>query len=498
LLAGACLAFCIVAASPSSAQAQSQGAPAGLRLTFSPESLSRALDGAAIERSTAVSQESVPDWAAEGRACEGCPRRRVWAPFVQTTIINVFYNLGNLARGEETAKVNPKTWWNNLKYGFEWDDNPFTTNQFGHPYQGNNYYTSARENGMSYWESSAIAAFGSAQWEYFGENNYASFNDFINTTLGGIALGEVFHRTAWLIRDTTKNDRGRLWQEIGATVLDPVGGANRFISGDASRVSEKPEQYVPSTIGGNWQFGALWQGDGAGAFTADPKVFLEADLQYGTIREGRSRDPFEAFTVNLRLGGGSFISDARVRGRLLGQPLGEEGHVQMNLVQSYDYIKNQAYDFGRQGFDFTLSGRKQMSSRLSAAFIGGVGVTVLGAINQVLLPMAFSGEEGEGESAPRDYDYGPGTTFGAGTQFMFDDYTFASVSYQGYQLYVVDGLRSNHVLQRVRLDLLVPIRGRLAAGVSGEFFYRKTYFQAGGEESTKYPQVRFFLAWRRS
>jgi hypothetical protein len=347
-----------------------------------------------------------------------------------------------------------------------------------------------------------LTAFGSAQWEYFGENNSASLNDLINTTLGGIALGEVFHRTAWLIRDTTKNDRSRLWQEIGATVLDPVGGANRFVSGDASRVSAKPEQYVPSTVDGFLQFGALWQGDGAGAFAADPKVFLEADLRYGNILEGRSREPFEAFTVNLRLGGGSFISDARVRGRLIGQPLGEQGHVQMTLVQSYDYIENQAYDFGRQGFDFTLSGRKQMSSRLSATFIGGVGVTVLGAINQIAinqiqLPVASSGEEGDGESAPRDYDYGPGTTFGAGARFMFDDYTFADVSYQGYQLYTVDGIRSNHVLQRVSLDLLVPIRGRLAAGVAGEFFYRKTYFQTGGEESTKYPQIRFFLAWRR-
>ena len=29
-----------------------------------------------------------------------------------------------------------------------------------------------------------------------------SVNDFINTTLGGIAFGEMFHRTAWLVRDT--------------------------------------------------------------------------------------------------------------------------------------------------------------------------------------------------------------------------------------------------------------------------------------------------------
>ena len=32
-------------------------------------------------------------------------------------------------------------------------------------------------------------------------------NDLINTTLGGIALGEVLHRTAWLVRDTRATGR---------------------------------------------------------------------------------------------------------------------------------------------------------------------------------------------------------------------------------------------------------------------------------------------------
>jgi hypothetical protein len=279
-------------------------------------------------------------------------------------------------------------------------------------------------------------------------------------------------------------------------VLDPVGGVNRFISGDASRVSARPDPFVPSSVGGYYQAGALWQGNDAGAFASDPKLFVEADLRYGDIRSGRSREPYEAFTVNLRLGGGNFISDARVRGRLVGQPLGEHGHVQVTLAQSYDFVLNEAYDFGRQGFDLALSGSKGMSRRLAASFLGGVGVTVLGAINQVALVEPFETPDGEPES--REYDYGPGTTFGASAQFLLDGYSFANVAYQGYQIYVVDGIRANHVLQRVRVDLLIPIRGRLAVGVSGEFFYRKTYFQAGGEQRIKYPQARIFLAWRRS
>jgi len=156
-------------------------------------------------------------WIAEGRACEGCPRRRVGTAFLQTTYVNVFYELANLARGQDTAKITPKTWWANMQQGWVWDLDDFMVNQLGHPYQGNNYFNTGRANGLSFWESAGVTAFGSGTWEYFGETNHASLNDLINTTLGGIALGEMFHRTAWLVRDTHKTGGGRL-----ASACSPV------------------------------------------------------------------------------------------------------------------------------------------------------------------------------------------------------------------------------------------------------------------------------------
>ncbi len=189
-------------------------------------------------------------FAAEGRACDGCPRRSVGRAFFDTTIINVFYGVANLARGQVTARVTPKSWWANMEQGWVWDLDDFVVNQVGHPYQGNNYFNAGRANGLSFWESAGITAFGSGTWEYFGETNHASLNDLVNTTLGGIALGEMFHRAAWLVRDTRATGRGRLWKEIAATAIDPVTGVKRFLSGDSSRVSEKPAEMVPSALAG--------------------------------------------------------------------------------------------------------------------------------------------------------------------------------------------------------------------------------------------------------
>ena len=167
----------------------------------------------------AIQLPATPPPLDDGRACPGCPPRRIGSALLWTTAVNGIYELANLIRGQDTAKITPETWWTNMKRGWEWDLDDFAVNQIGHPYQGNNYFTTGRSNGMNFWESAGLTAFGSTTWEYFGETNQASLNDFINTTLGGIALGEMFHRTAWLVRNTHATGKSRMWNEIGALSL---------------------------------------------------------------------------------------------------------------------------------------------------------------------------------------------------------------------------------------------------------------------------------------
>ena len=236
---------------------------------------------------TSDPSQPAPTWVAERRACEGCPPRSVGRALLQTTMINVAYEAANLIRGQVTARITPKTWWANMEQGWVWDLDDFAVNQIGHPYQGNNYFTSGRANGLSFYESAALTAFGSGTWEYFGETNFPSVNDFINTTLGGIALGEMFHRAAWLVRDTRATGRGRLWREIGAAALDPLTGLNRFRTGDAKRVTDKPPDMVPSTLTAFTSLGVLWRGSETRAVDAAGQPFLEVDMLYGDPQTGR-------------------------------------------------------------------------------------------------------------------------------------------------------------------------------------------------------------------
>jgi hypothetical protein len=75
-----------------------------------------------------------PSWIAERRACPGCPPRSVGKALFQTTIVNVAYELANLIRGQVTARITPKSWWENMQQGWVWDLDDFTVNQIGHPY----------------------------------------------------------------------------------------------------------------------------------------------------------------------------------------------------------------------------------------------------------------------------------------------------------------------------------------------------------------------------
>ncbi len=420
----------------------------------------------------------------------------MFRPYLESIGLNILYNAGNRFRGHETAKIGPKSWYANMKHGFEWDNNPFGVNQIGHPYQGSNYFTAGRANGLSFWESTAVAAFGSATWEFYFENNRASLNDLVNTTLGGIALGEVMHRTGWLVRNTLATGRRRLTQEIVAAAIDPMTGATRFASGDASRVVEKPADLVPSSLSARGSMGAVWQGPSIrSAGTARP--FLDVDLRYGDLLAGRTSVPYDAFSLRTTFGGGSALSEAVARGRFYGKPFGTNGRFQFTVLQTFDYLVNRAYVFGGQGFEAEIAMTDQVTPATTLRLSATGGASVLGAVDSVLPAPVEAGDPADVFSDPksRQYDYGPGFRFGGAVRVTVDRRVAGALTYDFYHVAVVDGFRSNHVLQRLYLDLRLLRPERIAVGVAAEYFFRKAYYWVGGDRTDSSPQFRVYLAW---
>src|SRR5215210_5903645 len=121
------------------------------------------------------------------------------------------------------AKVGTQSWRRNLRDGFVWDNDCFLDNQLAHPYHGSLYHSSARASGYGFWGSIPFVAAGSATWELFGENIPASLNDLINTTLGGVAVGEVTYRLSSLLGSRRPVGADGIGREVGALTLSPLG-----------------------------------------------------------------------------------------------------------------------------------------------------------------------------------------------------------------------------------------------------------------------------------
>jgi hypothetical protein len=296
--------------------------------------------------------------------------------------------------------------------------------------------------------------------------------------------------------------------EIGATVLDPVTGYNRFRRGDASRIEEKPADMVPSALGGFASAGVLWRGTEHEPFESSGEAFAEVDLLYGDVLKGRSRTPYDAFAMRLRLGGGSAVSEAHLIGRLLGEPMGGD-RFQFSVAQTYDFETNDAYSFGAQAFNGSLGFTQPLSSRINLALLGSGGLTVLAAIDSLPIGVTEVPEEdhaeepsgGQGVSeGPRYYDYGPGSTYSFRAILNHDNTPFVIGLYEGRQIYSLDGIRANHFLQRARLDLIVPVGGPIGIGATAEYFSRHTYYQdvARTEKLFRFPQFRAYLTWKIS
>jgi hypothetical protein len=242
----------------------------------------------------------------------------------------------------------------------------------------------------------------------------------------------------------------------------------------------------------------MWQGASLHDVQSSIRPYFEGDMLYGDLRSGRSKLPYEAFAVRVAFGGGNPISQVGVRGRLLALPFGGGPAHQFSIFQTFDFIQNNAYEFGGQGVEVEFATTRRLSSRASLWMAGWGGVSLLAAVNSLVAPPEGAVvPSGGGTYADRLYDYGPGARWGAAAELSRAGTPRASLVYQAYQVFVVDGRRASHVLQRLHLDLRWPVKGPLALGAAGELFFRKAYFWAATDRTDSSPQFRLFLAWSR-
>ena len=380
-----------------------------------------------------------------------------------------------------------------------------------HPFNGSTYYNSGRANGLGYWSSSVCALSGAFIWEAMGETHPMSANDMIATGIGGIAFGEATYRLSSLVLDNTATGNGRTWREIGGFLIDPVRGFNRFLSGDASRVQGNPSS--PYDWHPPRSFTALGVGariTGKGESITDStqtQAVIDLYINHGSPWENERKKPFDHFDVGLQFNGSDKTPVGRfqIRGDLYSRAFGGETGEKhaWAIVQYFDYINNNAYEFGGQSFGAALFSRFRPSARTGIQTRVDLMATLMAAVNTEYSYVVETPEQ----ERDREYDYGPGAGFSVEASAMRTNRRVVAMWYRAEWINVKNGSvwvpagnpgsDANHFIQSTGIALHIPVRGAMSVGLDGSVFFRQSYFSREDfvDTNQRVPQARVYLAW---
>jgi hypothetical protein len=345
------------------------------------------------------------------------------------------------------ANVGTRVWGQNLRSGFVWDDDCFLDNQLAHPYQGSLYLNSARASGYGFWGSLPFVAAGSVSWELFLENVRPSLNDVVNTTLGGMALGEVTFRLSSLLGSKRAAKSG----------LMPVATSSR-------------------------RAGSIAAGRHAG------RLFVILGYEYGSPFDPAATKPYDAFETSLQVGPTpeGWVRRVGVSGLLARTDLrrSERTQVVLGLYQHYDYVDLPRIESGGQSLSGALLIQRRIGSRTQLRF---------GAHTEALLLGAISSDQGQ--YFRRDYDYGSGAGARLSSALALDGRDLLRFDGRVLWLHSLHGARADHMLTQVRLAAALHLGGLGALGGDVGVTARHSWYREGSAVTRRAPEARVYLVW---
>jgi uncharacterized protein DUF3943 len=339
--------------------------------------------------------------AADGAAAAAAGRARInacaeaAAPIPKNYLVPAFeiFALDFLVNRVGHAFIDPGTYEvsmssirRNLSSPWVLDNDPFSINQFMHPYQGSMYHGFARSAGLNYWESVGYTFAGSMLWEIAGETTLPSRNDQIATGIGGSFFGEPLFRLSNLVREKS-NRLPPFWREVLAGVISPTTGVTRLAYGDRFRgtfPSRDPAFYARVQFGMTGTSSvhkpdtqSLTRNEAVADFSVDYGLPGKSGYAY--------HRPFDYFNFQFTTSTGSHFENIFSRGLLAGKAYGGDAdrlRGVWGLYGAYDYVAPQIFRLSSTALALgtTLQRRIGESGAIQSTVLAGVGYGAGGAI----------------------------------------------------------------------------------------------------------------------
>jgi len=409
------------------------------------------------------------------------------------------FSVNYVIRDKEWAHVSLQSWEENLENPWQWDNDHFIANQFGHPYHGNLYFNSARTNGYSFWASVPWAYGGSAMWEVFGEQFAPSANDLLNTGTGGITLGESLYRLSSLVLDNRATGSERTWREIFAALLNPVRGFNRLLDGEVSHVGPNPPDWRPSRDQGLLDVGyrrIAVNNSFSGSQAVDQAV-AHFHLGYGDLANDVRSKPFSHFEFNAELsdkasqGERGRLSLLTARGTLGGIELhhGSTARHTLGALLTYEYYNNPAFEYGGQSvYGGLISEFHKADDKDNTKVRATTEVLLQGIIIGATLSEHYLAGEG------RNYDYGMGLGTRLAATLVKPARGAIRVGWGGRWLHTLNGAQSAHYQGGGFFEARYFLTSKFGLGASYYNYHRKTDYTGFANVTQTSPMLNFFLS----
>jgi hypothetical protein len=400
--------------------------------------------------------------------CPQChPKKYFWVAAGELMLAQLIpWGVNGPIRGKEWAQIGPSSWEENFENPWVWDNNAFLNNQFSHPYHGNLYFNAARSNGYNFWASAPWAMAGSLMWEMFFEVWAPAPNDWLNTSFGGINLGEVTYRLSGLVLKNEATGTNRALRETGAFLIDPFRGFNRLIRGEMTGQSQTPADWRPSLIQGSIDVGyrqASQSGQLSGPTTANQGI-IDFTLWYGSLMRDIRSAPFSHFRLYAELAGNDSVSKLatlETRGTLGGKTIREtDNNLQvLGVMMNYDYWSNPIVEYGAQSFSGGwISGWNAGAFRVQTQLMARA--TVIGATKSDYYDVT------EG----RNYDYGAGLGGQAQVAASLPGRLFARARYITLWAPTINGASGSHVQRAALAEVRGIFLGRVGVGARFQWY----------------------------
>ena len=407
---------------------------------------------------------------------------------------------------------------NNFKQGFVWDNDIFSTNAFFHPYHGGLYFNSARANGLSFWQSVPYTFAGSLTWEFLCENNYPSINDFISTSIGGIAIGEITHRLSYLVLDDSKRGLERAGREILAGLISPMDLFNRILTGEAWRYSldeEEQRDYLKEKFHINLSVFNRFIADMDKNYDTS-NVAFGATALYGDLFADKERLPYDFFMADINfniIGNQPLIANANVIGLLWGKQWEKEPRTFFaGIFQHFEYYHSHSltgdgkdlYEFAETAsFGGGFYMKKQKNENQQPVFYGSFHT------NFILLGAS---ESDYYSVFQRNYNFGSGYSVKLSALMNFSKYFSVFFNIKTYQIftlndegdeeynsvydeYSVPGNSGNTLFGISVAGLGYRFTDDLSISLEQYFFWRQTHYVSFKDVSAKSTETRLKLTY---